>query len=185
MLLSKNDSGIQFRSGCKNEPEMVGYSAANQAWGTSLAHFKSPNNIIYQYMVDALKVDTKVFLDNGLITAFNKGKGLDNNAAMKRYIKIVGDLKKTKNLSIVVPDSPLDCEEALSIVKQFKLEIKTLSKKCRVILPIHKTDPNIRSIKEQGLLIGKELNWTKITLGIPCKGDWRLTLNEIEELFIN
>jgi len=187
IIASKVNNPIEpvlFRSGCANLTEFHGLSASNQAIGTSLAYMSSKS--MFAHVIDAIKNKTKLFLDNGMITAITKGYELSEKDVFKQYMDIVKGIRGTQSLSIVVPDSPFCQDACISTVKAFKKEIKYLATKCEIIIPFHKA--NQRSVKDQCVLISEILGATKFTVGIPCRkvkdNDWRLPLTDIESLFM-
>lgn len=179
---------VLFRSGLANADEFVGFINSKPDIGTSLAYvsdIKSPH--LLQYMIQSLKLGNKVFLDNGLITALGSGLKLDNDDVFNRFIAIVKSLKLSlsKNLSLVIPDDPFSPENSVEIVRKYAQEIKWLSTRCNVNLPIHRA----ADIQEHAHNLLKELKFnTNITVGIPCKAHInkvpvRLNISDIQLLF--
>ena len=173
-----------IRSGCCNETEFLGYRAAGEAIGTSL-HYIDKSPALMQYTIDSIKAGNPTFVDNGLITAVTKGHQLNSNDVFASYSRLINGWKgNKKSLSIVVPDSPTDEDQALSTIIKHLKQIKAFSKICNVIIPIHK--PNKRSTREQVERIQRLLGQTKVTIGIPCRtkgnADWRMDIADIEPI---
>lgn len=175
-----------FRSGLAHDNEFAGFLQAGCAIGSSLAYTK--NDRIYGYIIDAIKMNVPIFLDNGLISAVTKGVKFDPEKAIAQYIEILSSLGKSPSLSVVIPDNPFDNNEALLTIKKFKTEIKWLASRCQVILPIHKGIQRkpVEQLREIVTILG-DSTARKINLGIPCrevKGNkWRLPLHDVESLF--
>lgn len=172
-----------FRSGCCNASEFIAYRAAGQAIGTSL-HYLS-NQAFLQYTIDTVKSGTPCFVDNGIISAFNKGVDLDESHVFERYITIVKSVGKyARLLSVVVPDSPQDESKALQTIITYKKEIKWLAARCNVIIPFH--IPVKYTVANQAELISKILGKSPVTVGIPCRkvkgANWRMEVADIETL---
>lgn len=182
--LSNPSKPTLFRSGCANLSEFTGFRCAGEAIGTSLAYIDSKG--VLSNVIDAIKSKTPLFLDNGLITAITKGVSLSDKDVFKCYIALVKSIRGSQSLSIVVPDNPFCQDSALTTIKTFKKEIKWLATQCNVIIPFHK--PVQRSVKEQAVLVTGVLGATNFTVGIPCRNakgsEWRLSLTDIESLFI-
>ena len=173
-----------FRSGCSNPNEFVGYIGAGQSVGTSLHYAKRKG--VMQYIIDAVKSNTPCFVDNGLISAFNRGIPLDVDSVFTQYIDLVKGIKgSTKALSIVIPDAPHDESEALATITKYKKEIKWLARRCDVIIPFHR--PINRTVVEQAQLVASVLGKTPFTIGVPCRkvtgANWRMDISDIESLF--
>lgn len=172
-----------FRSGCSNTSEMIAFLQSNEAVGTSLAYL-SKNNLL-QYTIDAIKLNNRVFIDNGMITAHTKQQTLNHDKIFSQYISLVNNIRGPKNLSIVIPDDPLSQSNSLATITKFKKEIRNLARKCRVIIVFH--HPIERTVVEQAKLVIKILGKVDITLGIPCRNiknnNWRLSTTDIESLF--
>lgn len=173
-----------FRSGVSNTAEMLGFIQSGQAIGTSLAYLG--HKALKQYVIDCVKQKRECFVDNGLITAVSRNETLDHNSVFKQYIELASHIRGPKSLSIVVPDSPTCQNEALDVIRTHKSQIRTLAKKCQVIIVFHK--PVQRSVVEQARLVMKILGNVNVTLGIPCRTikhhDWRLSVQDIESLFM-
>jgi hypothetical protein len=182
-VINEPDEPTLFRSGCSNVCEMIGFIQSSQSIGTSLAYLNKSN--LRQYTINAIKSKQRVFVDNGLITAVTRNEVLDNGNVFQQYLELTDSIRGSKNLSIVVPDSPFCQDIALNIIREFKHEIRKLAKKCRVIIVFHK--PNKRSVAEQAKQVMKILGKVEITLGIPCRNikdnHWRLSIEDIESLF--
>ncbi|MFL7013690.1 DUF6884 domain-containing protein [Enterovibrio norvegicus] len=182
---------ILFRSGVANTDEMLGYLSSGQAIGSSIAYVSDTlKPHLFRYIKDALARGQKVFLDNGMITCLNSGNEFLSHSAIETYRRIISELKpsQSRNLSIVIPDSR-DAEEALAIVKMHKKSIKWLARRCRLILPVHRTQ---EVISDHAANMMSAIDFAPVTLGIPCRKqiktsagllDLRLTIPEIESLF--
>jgi hypothetical protein len=181
---SKEVQPVLFRSGAANLPEFYGYRAAGQAIGTSLAHFNRAG--VLQQTIDAIHNGESCFVDNGLITSLSQKKVMCVATVFEEYIKFVSSFKKCKSLSIVIPDFPDSQDKALKVLREYKTQIQWLSKRCNVIVPMHKAVE--RSVVEQAHMVIGVLKQAKIVLGIPCRikpsQNWRLDIYDIELLFM-
>lgn len=170
------EDATYFRSGIANKNEL-GLVSGGCDVGISLARVSTTKQTeLFSQLLEATKTQA-LFIDNGLITKIKKGLPLDHEGIFTEYEKIIFSLglpkAQTQNISIVVPDSTDSTEEALSIVKQFKKRILALSKRCRVILPIHRCD----DIGTHAFNMLKELNFSQnITIGVPCLQESNLDL---------
>jgi hypothetical protein len=188
--LEPRNPPVLFRSGCANEDEFHSLSVTGNAIGTSLAytHKNNKSNKVLTYTLDAIKSNIPTFIDNGLITAITQKREFIPKEAFDNYVALVGSIKNTKNVSIVVPDNPTDNDSALEIIKNNKKAIKWLSSRCQVILPIHKGIQRtpLEQLKCIIDILG-EPTVRKLTLGVPCKNEgdkqWKLPMSDIESLF--
>ncbi|GAA5138468.1 hypothetical protein GCM10025767_20910 [Thalassotalea piscium] len=174
---------IHYRSGCSNIVEFIGYRAANQAIGASLAYINKKG--VLQNILDVMKSQTPLFLDNGMITAHTKGYELSISTVVKQYKELVSGYRGVKNLSIVIPDDPTSQLATINTLRLFKDDIKYLGRKCHIIIPFHK--PLTYSVIDQARRVIEVLGSTPFTIGIPCRNkgsnNWRLSITDIEQLF--
>lgn len=172
-----------FRSGCSNVNEFNGFLSANERIGTSLAYLNKKH--VMGYITNELKAKHDIFVDNGLITAVNKKIEINEVDIFDQYKTIVKNIRTSQSLLAVIPDNPFNADEAIAIVKRNKADIRTLAKRCQLILPIHNT--TVRSVSQQAKLLMDIIGKVPITLGIPClnKGEnkWRMNTKDIESLF--
>ncbi|HFI9381063.1 TPA: DUF6884 domain-containing protein [Vibrio parahaemolyticus] len=181
-----------FRSGLANQDEFIGYSQANAALGASLAYvsdIKQPH--LFDYIKQSLLEGNRAFLDNGIITEIGRGTFVSTEEVFTRYKQIVSKMPRSvsKKLAIVIPDNPFDNAESIDIVRRHKDDIKWLSSRADVILPVHRAP----DVSEHATAMMKELNFiTGIRLGVPCKESIktdtgsmpvRLDLTDVEALF--
>lgn len=169
---------VYFRSGVANDPEL-GFVAAGCATGGSLAYLnteKSSKLSLLSSLLESAK-HAPFFLDNGIITKERQKKVVNPDWVFDQYEAIIGTTERAqgKNISIVVPDDVRCNEAAVAIVRKYKKRILALSKKCTVILPVHRS----KDIRAHALNLMAELNFeTNIRLGVPClqKGDLDFSL---------
>lgn len=181
--LNTSSKQTVFRSGCSNVNEFNGFLAANERIGTSLAYLNKKH--VLSYITNELKAKHDIFVDNGLITAVNKKIDINEADIFSQYKIIIKSVRTSQSLLAVIPDNPFNADEAISIVRRNKTDIRTLAKRCQLILPIHNT--TIRTVVQQAKLLMDVIGKVPITLGIPClnKGDskWRMSTENIESLF--
>ena len=172
------------KSGISNPPEL-GYLDADCDIGISLARVNcKKNNKLLMKILSRIE-DTKIFVDNGLITNIKDGKCIDTNIVFQQYKDLVEvlDPKYSKNVSMVIPDHVSSNQAALDIVIKHKEDILQLNKSLDVILPIHRSD----NIGNHAMSMMDALGFPKgIRLGVPClsnaKVDLMLSIRDIDSL---
>lgn len=182
---------VIFRSGVANADEAIGYLSAGCNIGTSLAYFDSKPFLPY-FISNSLKSQYS-FIDNGVITAMNKGENVTPNDVFANYKNIIDRLtvEQASRLSLVVPDDILFPTKSLKVVTDHAKAIIALANRCQVMIVVHKCG----NVVNHATNMLEALNYhPNITLGVPSrlsidtgfegldKIHPRLSLSDIERL---